>query len=90
MSAASPRRRWACSQILAPGFDLKAFVELRGGKGSAGVETPVDQRQCDDQRAAGRGRQMQGRQREIVLRGDRGGKGAQARRRLGDRDAPRR
>ena len=39
--------------ILAPGLDLKAFVELRGGEGLGRIETALDQRQRDDQRAAG-------------------------------------
>jgi hypothetical protein len=35
--------------ILAPGLDLKAFIELCGGKGLARIETPFEQCQSDDQ-----------------------------------------
>ena len=74
--------------VLAPGLDLKAFVELRGGEGRGGVETPFEQCQGDDQRAAGGGRGVQRGQREIVVPGDRRGKGREARRRLVRRDDP--
>src|SRR6266478_3101292 len=45
-------------EILAPGLDLKTFVELRGGKGGGSIEAPFVQRQRNDQRAACRGRRM--------------------------------
>jgi hypothetical protein len=60
--------------ILAPGFDLKGFVELRSGEGLGAIEATVEQCERYDQRVAGRGRRMQCRQREVLISGDgRGG-----------------
>src|SRR5262249_23006010 len=64
--------------VLAPGFDREALVELRGDEGRLGIETAFEQGERDDQRAAGGGRSMECRQREIVMRGDRRGKGREA------------
>jgi hypothetical protein len=35
--------------MLAPCLDLKTFVELCGGEGGGRIETPLEQRQGDDQ-----------------------------------------
>ena len=74
--------------ILAPALDLKAFIELRGGKGLLRIDPPIEQRQSDDQGAAGGRCHMQGGQREVLLLSHGRCKGAEARSRLASRDNP--
>jgi hypothetical protein len=67
-SAMNPRRRFnvrgecltalGLFGILAPGLNLKALVELRGGEGLAGIDLSCEQGQGDNQRAASSGRRM--------------------------------
>src|SRR6516225_11776507 len=74
--------------ILAPGFDLKTLVELRGGKSLLRIDAPLEQCQAQHERSARGGRQVERRQHEIIELGYRGGKRSEAVRRLARRDDP--